>query len=150
MFLSEKRIPITIPYAEYKQHLTSDNMIQATALCRGAAGRLTVVKGVFALGSPPILIKVLGQAKVGEVARVEVTLTNPLDEDLQDCKLRAEGSDLTVDTVEIALPPVKARACSHVHLDIVPRRSGTKHLVVSFSSDKLQHINAFEAITVDE
>ncbi|KAF7237179.1 Protein-glutamine gamma-glutamyltransferase E [Varanus komodoensis] len=146
----EKRFPFRIPYAEYKGHLTLDNMIQATALCHVEDGSCALVQRVVILESHPILLKVLGQAKVGEQVKVEVLFTNPLEEEVKDCVLRAEGSDLTADTVRIQLPPVKAKDRSRVHLDITPSRSGTKHLVVHFSCDKLGHVNAFEAINVDE
>ncbi|XP_062985999.1 protein-glutamine gamma-glutamyltransferase E-like [Elgaria multicarinata webbii] len=146
----EKAFPLKISYAEYRDHLTSDNMIQATALCQVEDGSQALVERVIVLDNPPVLMKVLGQAKVGEEVKVEVMFTNPLEEELKDCVLRAEGSGLMVDVCKIKMPSVKAKKSSCVHLPITPSKSGTKHLVVNFSCDKFQHINAFETIIVDE
>lgn len=51
--------------------------------------------GVSALG------QVLDQAKVGKVTKVEASFTNPLDEELRDCILQVEGSDLLAEKLKL-------------------------------------------------
>ena len=38
--------------------------------------------------------QVLGPAKVGHEVKVDMVFTNPLEEEVKDCVLQAEGSDL--------------------------------------------------------
>ncbi|XP_007440994.1 protein-glutamine gamma-glutamyltransferase E-like [Python bivittatus] len=144
----EKAFPIKISYAEYQQHLTADNMLRATALCQISEGKDTVVERDISLDNPSIALKVLGQAKVGQAVKVEVNFTNPLDEELKDCILLAEGSDLLAEKLRLEVPPVKAKQNSHIHFEVTPSKDGTKQLLINFSCDKFQDIKAFETITV--
>lgn len=58
--LPEKAIPIKISYAEYKQHLTTDNMIRATAICHIEEGSTALVEHDITLSNPSVTIKVTG------------------------------------------------------------------------------------------
>ncbi|XP_039198381.1 protein-glutamine gamma-glutamyltransferase E-like [Crotalus tigris] len=144
----EKAFPIKISYAEYEQHLTADNMLRATALCQLEEGHDTVVERDITLDNPSITIKVLDQAKVGQVTKVEASFTNPLDEELRDCILQVEGSDLLAEKLKLQVPPLKAQQSSQMHFEISPSKDGTKQLLVNFSCDKFQDIKAFETLTV--
>ncbi|XP_034280026.1 protein-glutamine gamma-glutamyltransferase E-like [Pantherophis guttatus] len=144
----EKSFPIKISYAEYQQHLTTDNMLRATALCQLEEGQDTVVERDITLDNPSIAIKVLGQAKVGQATKVEANFTNPLDEELKECLLQVEGSDLLAEKLKLKVPPLKAKQSSQMHFEVSPSKSGTKQLLVNFSCDKFQDIKAFETVTV--
>lgn len=45
--------------------------------------------------------QVLGQAKVDQPLKVEVVFTNPLNEEVKDCVLQAEGSDLLAEKLKL-------------------------------------------------
>ncbi|KAM3841515.1 protein-glutamine gamma-glutamyltransferase E-like [Vipera latastei] len=143
-----KVFPIKISYAEYEQHLTTDNMLRATALCQLEEGHDTVVERDITLDNPSITLKVLDQAKVGQVTKVEASFTNPLDEELSACILQVEGSDLLAEKLRLQVPAFKAQQSSQIHFEITPSKSGTKQLLVNFSCDKFQDIKAFETLTV--
>ncbi|XP_061486153.1 protein-glutamine gamma-glutamyltransferase E-like [Rhineura floridana] len=146
----EKAFPIKISYAEYQQHLTPDNMIRTTALCQVKDGGDAVVERDITLDNPTVTMKVLGQAKVGQEVKVEVVFTNPLNEEVKDCVLLAEGSDLLTDKLKIDAPPLKAKQSSRLQFEVSPSKSGTKQLLINFSCDKFQDIKAFETIQVAE
>ncbi|KAJ6655550.1 hypothetical protein lerEdw1_005021 [Lerista edwardsae] len=144
----EKRFPITISYAAYEQQLTADNMIRTTALCQVAGGSDAVVEADIALSNPSLSMKVLGPAQVSQKSTVEVTFTNPLSQELKDCVLLAEGSDLLEGKLKIDSPPLKAKETSKLQFQISPSKGGTKQLLVNFSCDRFQDIKAFEMVKV--
>uniref|UniRef100_A0A8C8S2Q2 protein-glutamine gamma-glutamyltransferase n=1 Tax=Pelusios castaneus TaxID=367368 RepID=A0A8C8S2Q2_9SAUR len=144
----EKQFPIKIAYAEYQQHLTRDNMIRVTALCQVESGIEVAVERNISLDNPELVMQVLGDAKVNEAVSVEVIFTNPINEEVTDCVLLAEGSDLLKGKLKIELPPLKPKQGSKVPLEIVPTKSGTKQLLVNFSCDKFPDVKAFETINV--
>uniref|UniRef100_K7GB58 protein-glutamine gamma-glutamyltransferase n=1 Tax=Pelodiscus sinensis TaxID=13735 RepID=K7GB58_PELSI len=144
----EKRFPIKIAYAEYQQHLTSDNMLRVTALCQVEGGIEVVVERNIVLENPQLVMQVVGDAKVNEPVNVEVIFTNPLDQEVKDCTLQAEGSDLLKGKLKIEMPPLKPKQSSKVPFEIFPTKTGTKQLLVNFSSDKFTGVKAFETINV--
>uniref|UniRef100_A0A6J0UWU8 Protein-glutamine gamma-glutamyltransferase E-like n=1 Tax=Pogona vitticeps TaxID=103695 RepID=A0A6J0UWU8_9SAUR len=144
----EKSIPIKISYADYQQHLTTDNMIRATAVCHIEEGHDALVERDVSLDNPNVTVKVLGPAKVGQEVKVDMVFTNPLEEEVKDCVLQAEGSDLLETKLKIDVPPVKAKQSSRVQFGIKPSKSGTKQLLINFSCNKFQDIKAFEIIDV--
>ncbi|XP_062987438.1 protein-glutamine gamma-glutamyltransferase E-like [Elgaria multicarinata webbii] len=144
----EQAFPVQISYSDYKRLLTPDNMIQATALCCSPDGSLALVQRVIVLDNPVVFMKVLGEVKVGQEVQIEVSFTNPLEEELNNCVLRVEGSDLVMDKLKIKVPPLKAKETFRINLDITPSRVGTKHLLIHFSCDKFYNIKAFGTIEV--
>ncbi|KAJ7332323.1 hypothetical protein JRQ81_014503 [Phrynocephalus forsythii] len=144
----EKAIPIKISYSEYQQHLSTDNMIRATAVCHIEEGNNALVERDVTLDNPNVTMKVLGPAKVGQEVKVEVVFTNPLEKEVKDCVLQAEGSDLLEAKLKMDVLPVKARQSARVQFGIKPSKSGTKQLLINFSCDKFQDIKAFEIIHV--
>ncbi|XP_054849612.1 protein-glutamine gamma-glutamyltransferase E-like isoform X2 [Eublepharis macularius] len=147
-YAEEKTLPIKISYEEYQQYLTTDNMIHTTALCQVEKEGDILVDRVITLENPSLTIKVLGRAKVNEEARVEVVFTNPLDQEVKDCVLLAEGSDLLVDKIKLDAPPVEAKRHTIIHFALTPRKYGTKQLLINFSCDRFQDIKAFQTVDV--
>ncbi|XP_066480853.1 protein-glutamine gamma-glutamyltransferase E-like [Tiliqua scincoides] len=146
----EKTFPIKISYAEYEQQLTPDNTIRTTALCKVTGGSDSVVETDITLSNPSISMKVLGPVKVNQKGTVEVTFTNPLNQELNNCVLQAEGSDLLEDKLRLESPPLKAKETSKLQFQITPSKSGTKQLLINFSCDKFQDIKNFETIQVSD
>uniref|UniRef100_A0A670ZNZ7 protein-glutamine gamma-glutamyltransferase n=1 Tax=Pseudonaja textilis TaxID=8673 RepID=A0A670ZNZ7_PSETE len=144
----EKSFPIKISYTEYQEHLTTDNMLRATALCQMEEGQDTVVERDITLDNPSIAIKVLGEAKVGQATKVEANFTNPLDEELKECLLQVEGSDLLAEKLRLEVPPLKAKQSSQMYFEVIPSKSGMKQLLINFSCNKFQDVKAFETVTV--
>nr|XP_060627493.1 protein-glutamine gamma-glutamyltransferase E-like [Anolis sagrei ordinatus] len=144
----EKSFPIKISYAAYQQHLTTDNMIELTAVCQVKEGTDTVVLRNIALENPTVTLKVPSQAKVGEALKVEMVFTNPLEEEISSGVLLAEGNDLLEDEIMKEVPPVKAKETVRVSFEVTPKKKGTKQLLTVFSCDKFTDVKAFELIKV--
>ncbi|CAM2102156.1 protein-glutamine gamma-glutamyltransferase E [Caretta caretta] len=144
----EKQFPVKITYAEYQQNLTGDNMIRVTALCQVESGIDVVVERNITLDNPDLVMQVPSDAKVNEPVNVEVIFTNPLDQEVKDCVLLAEGSDLVKGKLEIEIPSLQSRQTSKIPFEIIPTKSGTKQLLVNFSCDKFPDVKAFETINV--
>uniref|UniRef100_A0A803T7E6 Transglutaminase-like domain-containing protein n=1 Tax=Anolis carolinensis TaxID=28377 RepID=A0A803T7E6_ANOCA len=60
----EKAFPIKISYADYQKHLTTDNVIQATAVCQVKEGADTVVLQNISLENPTVTLKASHQESV--------------------------------------------------------------------------------------
>ncbi|XP_075624732.1 protein-glutamine gamma-glutamyltransferase E isoform X2 [Balearica regulorum gibbericeps] len=144
----EKEFPINIPYTEYQQQLTTDNMIQVTALCHVKDGIQVLVQRDISLDSPAIDVQVLGEAKVNEEVDVEVIFTNPIDTEVTDCVLQVEGNDLLRGILTIDVPPLKGSEKSSTKFKLIPTETGSKHLVVNFSCDKFADIKTFKMVNV--
>nr|XP_060627738.1 protein-glutamine gamma-glutamyltransferase E-like [Anolis sagrei ordinatus] len=144
----EKAYPIKISYAEYQQHLTTDNMIRATAVCHIKDGNDAVIERDISLDNPTITLKVPGQVKVGQVVKVEVVFTNPLAEAVSSCVLLAEGSDLLEGEIRKEVPTVKGKESARITFEATPKKKGTKQLLANFSCDKFTDIKAFQVIKV--
>ncbi|XP_077192303.1 protein-glutamine gamma-glutamyltransferase E-like [Paroedura picta] len=144
----EKTFPVTIPYEEYQQYLTTDNMIHTTALCHVEKEGDALVERVVTLENPGLTIKVLGQARVNRQVQVEVLFTNPLMQELKDCVLLAEGSDLLAEKLRLDTPPLEAKQQATLQFALTPTRDGTKQLLINFSCDKFPDVKAFETVEV--
>uniref|UniRef100_A0A8D0L2I7 protein-glutamine gamma-glutamyltransferase n=1 Tax=Sphenodon punctatus TaxID=8508 RepID=A0A8D0L2I7_SPHPU len=144
----EKTVPIKITYAMYQKHLVAYNMIRVTALCQIQDGAEVVVERDIALDNPDISMQVLGEAKVNQTVNVEVVFKNPINMEVKNCVLLAEGSDLLKGKLKIDVPSLKPKQSSKVEFEVIPTKSGTKQLLINFSCDKFQAIKAFETIDV--
>ncbi|NXC74463.1 TGM3 glutamyltransferase, partial [Anhinga anhinga] len=144
----EKQFPIKIPYPKYQQQLTTDNMIQVTALCHVEGGIQVLVQRDINLDNPAIDIQILGEAKVNKEVEVEVTFTNPIDTEVTNCVLQVEGNGLLKQILEINVPPVKASETSSTKFKLIPAETGPKHLLVNFSCDKFPDIKTFKMVNV--
>ncbi|XP_014125518.2 protein-glutamine gamma-glutamyltransferase E [Zonotrichia albicollis] len=144
----EKQFPIKIKYPEYQQQLTTDKTIQVTALCHVKDGIQVLVKRNITLDNPAIDIQVLGEAKVNKEVVVEVAFTNPINEEVKDCVLQVEGSDLLQGILELRIPPLKASEKSSTKFKLIPSEAGPKHLLVNFFCDKFADIKTFKMVNV--
>ncbi|NXY46092.1 TGM3 glutamyltransferase, partial [Ceuthmochares aereus] len=144
----EKQFPIKISYPEYQQKLTTDKMIQVTALCHVEGGIQVLVQRDITLDNPAIDIQVLGEAKVNKEVDVEVIFTNTIDVEVMDCVLQVQGNDLLRGILEINVPQLKAGEKSRTKFKLTPIETGPKHLLVNFSCDKFPDIKTFKTVNV--
>ncbi|XP_030069359.1 protein-glutamine gamma-glutamyltransferase E [Microcaecilia unicolor] len=145
----EKAIPIRIPYSQYEKSMTDGNMIKVSTVCEdNKEGRLLIERS-FVLNNPPIIIELKGEAKVGKPVTVDVIFANPLNEEVSDCELVVEGSGLVEDQLITKVPSLKPKQNSKFQVEITPYRSGTKQLVVDFSSDKIKNAKGYLIIDVE-
>ncbi|XP_058894325.1 protein-glutamine gamma-glutamyltransferase E [Kogia breviceps] len=142
--------PVKIAYALYERYLKADNMIRVTAVCEVTDETEVVVERDIFLDNPTLILEVLDQAQVQKPVTVQMLFRNPLDEPLKDCTLMVEGSSLLLDTLKIDIPTLQPREQSRVRFEILPTRSGTRHLLAVFSCNKFSAIKAMLSINVKE
>ncbi|XP_075033768.1 protein-glutamine gamma-glutamyltransferase E-like isoform X2 [Mixophyes fleayi] len=145
-----KEIPLNITYAQYEKALTTDKMIQMTAVCQVEDWGDLFVEANITLENPPLITKVLGPPVLGKPVTIEVKFTNPLPTAVKDCVLTAEGSGLTNDEVKKSFGTLEPAKTMNVTLDIVPRVTGERKLLINFTCDKFSDIKAFVTMNVAE
>ncbi|XP_069809924.1 protein-glutamine gamma-glutamyltransferase E-like isoform X2 [Dendropsophus ebraccatus] len=146
----EKEIPIKIAYSQYEKLLTTDNMINVTAVCQIEDWGDLLVENTIALNKPSLVTKALGPAVLGKPMGVEVKFTNPLPIPVKNCVLTAEGSGLIKSELKKSFEVLEPDQTMKVTLDIEPYVSGDKKLLMNFACDKFVDVKAFLSIIVTE
>lgn len=146
----EKEIPIKIAYSQYENVLTTDNMINVTAVCQVENWSDLLVENNIVLKKPTLTTKALGPAVLGKPVTVEVTFTNPLSTPVKNCVLTAEGSGLIKNEIKKSIDVLEPDQTMKVTLDFEPYVSGDKKLLMNFTSDKLIDLKAILSMNVTE
>uniref|UniRef100_A0A8B9T636 protein-glutamine gamma-glutamyltransferase n=1 Tax=Anas platyrhynchos TaxID=8839 RepID=A0A8B9T636_ANAPL len=139
-----KEIPFKISYSQYKNALMDDRKILVTALCEVRQGNSLLMEKDILLQDPFLTIKVFGPTVVHKAANVQVTFTNPLSETVTDCVLRAEGSGLLKEQLQIKY----VNHSSTIEFEIIPYKSGTRQLQVDLVSNHFSDIKGFVMLDV--
>ncbi|XP_073462417.1 protein-glutamine gamma-glutamyltransferase 6-like [Aquarana catesbeiana] len=145
----EKEIPFKIPYSKYIQSLLDDKVVEVTALCKWDEKEELLVSQVITLKNPSLNIKVLGDAVVNNPLTAEVTFTNPLNENLTDCAIFAEGSGLIKDQIEKKIS-LKPKEKTTVTIEFKPYMTGSKQLNIVVDGKKTVTFEGFLIIVVKE
>ncbi|XP_069507351.1 protein-glutamine gamma-glutamyltransferase E-like isoform X2 [Ambystoma mexicanum] len=146
----EERIPVQISALDYEHDLTSDNMVEVAAVCEVKNGGKLLVRKHVVLDHPPLGIEVLGEAVVNEPVQVEVTFTNPLPLWVKDGRLLVEGSGLIEGQLRRQVHTLEPRESSSIQFEITPSRSGSRQLLVVFTSKRFPDIKGFQSVEVVE
>ncbi|KAM8945860.1 protein-glutamine gamma-glutamyltransferase E-like [Pelodytes ibericus] len=147
----EKEIPIDITYAQYEHYLTADNMIGMTAICSCEQTNETcVVQTSIVLDNPTFEIKLHGKAYIDKSATTNIVFTNPLNTEVCDIVVTAEGSGLLKDPITKRVDCVQAKGTITILVTLTPYKSGTKHLLVDITCDKFKNVKGFLEIEVHE
>ncbi|XP_040294843.1 protein-glutamine gamma-glutamyltransferase E-like isoform X1 [Bufo bufo] len=144
----EKSIPYTIPYTEYENAITADNMIKVMAVCEDEKKGNLLVQAVIILKNPPIKIKITEKAQLNKSLTVEITVTNPTPDEAQNCVMTIQGSGLVKEQSTIQVPQLSKNQISVSKVNILPYRIGQRCLMVDFSSDKFSDVKGSLVINV--
>ncbi|XP_019944770.2 protein-glutamine gamma-glutamyltransferase 2-like [Paralichthys olivaceus] len=148
----ERRLPLKLKYDSYGSVITSDRLIQLTAITIDKeTADYNKTEKTIVLDEPEIDIKLTGEARVKQPMTAELTLLNTLPESLKDCSFTVEGVGLTEGkpiTVKIGTVGRKQEAKARV--EFRPTRVGSSRLLVNFDSDKLKNIKSFINVVVKE
>ncbi|CAG6021231.1 unnamed protein product [Menidia menidia] len=148
----EKRISLKLEYDLYKNAITSDRIIQLTAI---TIDKETVdyhkAEKTIVLDEPEIEIKLVGEATLSQPVRTELTLVNPLPEPLQDCSFTVEGVGLTDGKpITAKVGTVGPKQEAKASIEFKPTIAGSGALLVNFDSDKLKNIKCSISVVVKE
>ncbi|XP_020493825.2 protein-glutamine gamma-glutamyltransferase 2 [Labrus bergylta] len=148
----EKRLSLKLKYDSYGSVITSDRLIQLSAI---TIDKKTInynkAEKTIVLDEPEIQIKLVGDVKLNQSATAELSLLNPLPETLQDCSFTVEGVGLTDGkpiTKKIGAVSIKQEAKASI--EFKPTTAGSSVLLVNFDSIKLHNIKSSINVVVKE
>ncbi|XP_067163604.1 protein-glutamine gamma-glutamyltransferase 2 [Apteryx mantelli] len=147
---AETRVPLRVLYEQYGAHLTQDNIIKVVALLtEHQSGEVVLAVRDVYVQNPEIRIRILGEPMQMRKLVAEITLTNPLGAPLHGCVFAVEGTGLTEgQQLRHLQEPVEPGAEAKVRVDLVPRQSGLRKLVVDFESDRLTGVKGYRNVIV--
>ncbi|XP_040544618.1 protein-glutamine gamma-glutamyltransferase 6 isoform X3 [Gallus gallus] len=143
-----KEISFKITYTQYKNALLDDRKILVTAVCEARQGASLLVEKDIVLQDPFLTIEVLGPTVVHKATNVLVTFTNPLSEVVTDCVLRAEGSGLIKEQLNINVARMAPMETATAEFEIVPYKSGIRQLQVDLACIHFSNIKGFVMLDV--
>ncbi|XP_077371235.1 protein-glutamine gamma-glutamyltransferase 2-like [Festucalex cinctus] len=146
----ERRLYLKLEYATYGSVITSDRLIQLSAITIDKQNSdYHKAEKTIVLDEPPVEIKLLGEAKVKRAVSVRLTMRNPLPEALYDCSFTIVGAGL-VDgkPIIIKIRRVGPRREAAATAVFTPTKAGSSVLLVSFDSNKLKNIKSSISVVV--
>ncbi|KAM4032378.1 protein-glutamine gamma-glutamyltransferase E-like isoform 1-T2 [Anomaloglossus baeobatrachus] len=144
-------VPVVITYAMYEYLLTADNSIEVTAACSSEPyDGILIVQTNVVLENPKFEIKLKNKACVNKPAEVEIVFTNPLDREVTDIVVTAEGSGLLQNPISAKGCSVKPNETTTIRITMTPFKAGIKHLLVDLSTSKFQNAKGYLEINVQE
>ncbi|KAM4622712.1 protein-glutamine gamma-glutamyltransferase 5-like [Discoglossus pictus] len=145
----EKWILLQIPYSQYGKFLDDNNLIRVIAVGEqnGTWEKLLVKKDIN-LALPEVIINFQGSVVVNKPSKVQITFSNPLNEQIEDCLLVVEGSGLIKSQLKLHVGTMKPREKSILQFEIIPFKCGNKQLQVNFSSNKFKVDKGFKTVIV--
>ncbi|XP_053575204.1 protein-glutamine gamma-glutamyltransferase E-like isoform X2 [Bombina bombina] len=146
--MEEKEIPLSIAADDFMEGLTKDALIEVAALCELKSKKKMLVRKVVSVEKPPLHIKPVGIPVVDKPFELEIVFTNPLSETVTDGVMVLGGSGLIKKQLKKKLRKLEPNVMSAILVEIIPYRSGTKQLVVDFTSKKFPTIKGFLNIEV--
>ncbi|XP_044152922.1 protein-glutamine gamma-glutamyltransferase 6-like [Bufo gargarizans] len=144
----EKEIAFNIPYSKYIDSLTDDKVLEVTALCRDGLQKLLISK-VITIQSPSLSIKVLDKAVINNPFNVEITIENPLNETLDECELRVEGSGLVKEQFKRVIS-MKPKEKTKETVEITPYMKGSKQLQVVVTNHRIMNFKGYTIINIQD
>lgn len=146
----ERRVPLKLDYESYGPVLTADRLIQVTALTIDWK-TMDVCKAQknIVLDEPDINIQFSGVVRVKSPVTVELSLLNPLPEQLSKCSFTVEGVGLTESQpITVKVEDVGPKQEAEAHLELSPTSAGSTVLLVNFDSSELRNIKSFVNVDV--
>ncbi|XP_075033772.1 protein-glutamine gamma-glutamyltransferase 5-like [Mixophyes fleayi] len=146
----EKWLLLQIPYSQYGKFLDDNNLIRVTAVGeQNITWEKVLVKKDINLAMPQIMINFLGSAVVNKPCKVQITISNPLSEDIQDCLLVIEGCGLLKTQMKLLVDTMKKNEKSILEFELVPYKTGLKQLLVNLSSNKFRVLKGYKTVLVN-
>ncbi|KAJ8259032.1 hypothetical protein COCON_G00180440 [Conger conger] len=147
----EKQVPLRLNYCKYGANITEDNLIRVVALLTDYSNKdMYLAVRTIVLDDPEIKIRVLGEPKVNRKLAAEITMQNPLPDQLDNCCFSVEGANLTggktiTERLGSSVGPGQE---AKVKVYFTPTRSGLRKLVVDFNSSKLGHVKGYRNVII--
>ncbi|KAM8753708.1 protein-glutamine gamma-glutamyltransferase 2-like [Acanthopagrus schlegelii] len=148
----ERRLSLGLVYKHYGPAITSDRLIQLSAIATDKQTRdYFKAEKTIVLDEPEIKIELVEEIKVKQSVTAELTLLNTLPERLRDCSFTIEGVGLTEGKpITEKIGAVDAKQEAKASISFIPTSVGSSVLLVIFDSDKLKNIRSFINVVVKD
>ncbi|XP_060100045.1 protein-glutamine gamma-glutamyltransferase 5-like [Heteronotia binoei] len=142
-----KSILITIPYEDYGSHLCDNNIMRVIAVSMPERkGEVMMVERDVLVDSLPVKIKILDHPRMNMACSAEVIFSNPLKEDLKNCKLYLEGYGLIGEPTATELGTLSANHMAQTCVEFTPYKYGRHQFMASISCDKFCNCKGYASI----
>ncbi|OCT60528.1 protein-glutamine gamma-glutamyltransferase 5 isoform X1 [Xenopus laevis] len=145
----EKILLFKIPYAKYGPFLEDNNLIRFIAIGeQSITWEKVLVEKDVNLALPTVAINFLGPAAVDRPCKVEISFSNPINEEIRDCQVLVQGSGLLKKQVKLNMGTMKPGQKAVVSFEVVPCKVGYKQLQVNISSNRFNGLKGFKSVVV--
>ncbi|XP_048450339.1 protein-glutamine gamma-glutamyltransferase K-like, partial [Rhincodon typus] len=146
----EKELVLLFQHDDYLEFLVDQAAMKFTITGRvKETGQAIVKQHNFRLRTPDLRITPLGDACIGKVMKVEISVTNPLPKPLNNVTLRIEGPGLQ-NPRKLSIGDVPRHANVTVTENLVPAKGGLRKLIASLDCPQLSQVHGVTEILVQE
>ncbi|KAM3940240.1 protein-glutamine gamma-glutamyltransferase K [Leptodactylus fuscus] len=145
-----KSVGMTVSYNEYRTHLVDQSAMMLTV--SGSvkeSGQKLAKQHTFRIRTPDLIIKVHGEAVVGQQIVAEIIFKNPLQTTLHNGCFHVEGPGLQRPKV-VQVGDVGPSKTISITERFTPRRGGERQLMASFESDEMSLVHGVTSVNVRE
>ncbi|XP_072095708.1 protein-glutamine gamma-glutamyltransferase 2-like [Mobula birostris] len=139
-----------VRYADYSKFLVDYNQILVTALViEYDTNDVQVAKKVITIQNPELQIKIIGEPVQYQEWEAEISLTNPLPENLYDGIFLVEGAGLTEEQrIPCPVQFIKPHQEVKIRAKFFPHRSGPRKILAHFYCDRLNNVKGVKNVIV--
>ncbi|XP_068094142.1 protein-glutamine gamma-glutamyltransferase K [Hyperolius riggenbachi] len=145
-----KSTGMVLRYSEYSSELVDQSamMLTASGIVQ-ESGQKLAKQHTFRLRSPDLVIKVHGEAVVGQQIVAEIIFQNPLQQVLHNACFHVEGPGLQRPKIVRVgdIGPLKTVSITE---QFTPRRPGLRQLVASLESNEISQVHGVTEVMVRE
>ncbi|XP_072917692.1 protein-glutamine gamma-glutamyltransferase 2-like [Hemitrygon akajei] len=141
---------LQVHYADYTKSLVDHNQICVTALViEYDTNEVLVAKKVITIQNPELQIKIIGEPVQYRELVAEISLTNPLPNDLCNGIFLVEGAGLT-DEQRLPCPVQTIKPQQEVKLraKFSPHKAGQRKLLAQFNCDRLSNVKGCKNVII--
>ncbi|XP_040272861.1 protein-glutamine gamma-glutamyltransferase K [Bufo bufo] len=143
-----KTVGMTVAYSEYCTQLVDQSamMLTVSGIVKESSQKLAT-QHTFRIKTPDLMIKVRGEATVGQQIEAEIIFQNPLQTTLHNGRFHVEGPGLQRPKV-VQVGDIGALKTISITERFTPRRTGKRQLIASFESDEMSQVHGVTEIMV--
>lgn len=145
-----KSVGMTVTYNEYRAQLVDQSamMLTVSGIVQ-ESGQKLATQHTFRIRTPDLIIKVHGEAVVGQQMVAEIIFQNPLQTTLHNGCFHVEGPGLQRPKV-VQVGDVGPLKTISITERFTPRRPGPRQLMASFESNEMSLVHGVTEVTVRE
>ncbi|KAM9329581.1 protein-glutamine gamma-glutamyltransferase K [Gastrophryne carolinensis] len=143
-----KSVGMLLRYSEYRTELVDQSamMLTASGIVQ-ETGQKLAKQHTFRIITPSLVIKVNGEAVVGQQITAEIIFQNPLNTTLHNACFHVEGPGLQRPKI-VHIGDIGPMKTVSITERFTPRRTGVRQLVASLESKEMSQVHGVTEVTV--